>query len=93
MQNMAMLAGIFLCMDVRTLWGRDLKEIKRDGFISLQEAMNKDKPFKCSLCKYSPICQGVCRAYKQVFSADELMPLKGKKILKPYHFYEEQVSE
>ena len=90
LQTIAMLTGIFLCMDVRTLWGRNLKEIMRDGFISLQEAINKDKPFKCSSCKFSPICSGVWRGYKQSFGTDELMPVYGPKISKPYHFYVQQ---
>ena len=91
--SLATLAGLLSCMDLRTLFGRGIKEILRDGFINFQEATNKDKPFKCRSCKFSLICSGVWRGYKQSFSTDELIPVKGKMISKPYHFYDQQVFE
>ena len=85
---LATVAGLLSCMDMRMLFGRDPKELQRDGFISFQDSINKHKPFKCRSCKYSLICPGVWRGYKQFSKMDDLVPVQGAKILSPYHFYE-----
>ena len=87
--GVATLAGLILRIDLRALWGRSFQEITRDAFLSLQESGNKVKPLKCNSCKFSLICPGVCHVYKQAFGIDELIPVKGKKISSPCHFYEQ----
>jgi len=78
------MAGFLLFTEPRGLWKRNPKEVLRDSFLNLQEAINKYKPSSCKSCKFSPICSGVWREYDQEFGVKELVPVQGKKVLRPY---------
>lgn len=84
--SMATGAGLISCMDVRAVWQRDLHEIMQDSFISFQEMTNKYKPSQCRSCKFSLICHGLWKGYYNSFGANELTPVEGQKVLRPYHF-------
>jgi hypothetical protein len=81
--------GYLRYTDITNIQGRSFEELARDAFIYFQESTNKHKPFKCAHCKYSVICSGVWWRYYRLFGDEELIPVRGKKILKPYQFLEE----
>jgi hypothetical protein len=84
--HLALAAGIALLPGFRRFPRTDWETTAHEGIKRFLAFKNKVKPSRCRSCRYFYICDGLWTRYARKYGVEELRPIAGEVMTRPYHF-------